>query len=123
MRKNLLGEIKELRKQVLLVQLQSMKVMQQTIHSVFKNQTTKTSDQIAQQNADLQKQLEEETESLIVPPAPGSTNDPSVTDDGQMQAFTTIVMNALKATEVAVDNAMEGTKSVMTEAQNLLKNS
>lgn len=125
MRKNLQNEIKELKKQVLLVQLQSMKVMQQSVHSLFKAQTGKTSEQIAQQNTDLQKQLEEETDTIK--PAEMSntkkTNDEINTGDEQIQKFNEIVLKAMQNAQQSVDSAMEAAQKIMGDAENILKGS
>lgn len=121
MRQSLVTEIKELRKQVLLVQLQSMKVMQQSIHSVFKAQAEKTSEQIAQQGTDLQQQLEEETEALKSVPGIPKTTDTSGTGAGQVQAFNNIVLNAMQAAQQSVDSAMQAAQNIMVEAEHVLK--
>lgn len=121
MRKDLVTEIKELRKQVLLVQLQSMKVMQQSIHSVFKTQTDKTSEQIAQQGTDLQKQLEEETEALkSTTSTTAGSADPG--GNAQVQSFNDIVLQAMQAAQQSVDSAMQAAQKIMNDAENLLKN-
>ena len=124
MRKNLVSEIKELRKQVLLVQLQSMKVMQQSIHSVFKAQTDKTSEQIAQQGTDLQKQLEEETEALKSVAGNTGTATSTADDAGgevQVNVFNDIVLKAMQAAQQSVDNAMQAAQNIMSEAESVLK--
>lgn len=121
MRKDLVTEIKELRKQVLLVQLQSMKVMQQSIHSVFKTQTDKTSEQIAQQGTDLQKQLEEETEALKSTAATTGSNADPDSAPAQVQSFNDIVLKAMQAAQQSVDSAMQAAQKIMTDAENILK--
>ncbi len=125
MRKDLLDEIKELKKQVLLVQIQSMKVMQQSVHSIFKTQTDKTTAQVAQQNTTLQKQFEEDTATIKAAEADNAkkTEDEVKAGDKQIEKFNDIVLNAMHNAQQSVDSAMEAAQKIMGDAENILKGS